>query len=71
MVGDRYIGVALPLFGMDGVVDGLATTDVVVCMLLQVRWLTIVIVGECMATISGMMADDVRGRDMNRSDKIC
>ena len=51
MVGDWYIGVALPLFGVNSIVDRLSTIDVVVCMLVQVwRW-TIAIVGECVPTM--------------------
>ena len=53
MVEDRYIGVALPLFGVDSIVDRLSTTNVVVCMLVEVRWQTIAIVGECVATMWG------------------
>ena len=52
MVEDRYIVVALPLFvGVHSTVDRLSTTDVVVCMLVQVWWWTIAIVGECVATM--------------------
>ena len=58
MVEDRYIGVALPLFGVDSIVDRLSTTNVVVCMLVQVWWWSIAIVGECVAT----MWDDDRWR---------
>ena len=51
MVEDRYIGVALPLFGKHGIVDRLSTTDVVVCMLVRLwRW-TIAIVDECVPTM--------------------
>ena len=70
-VEDLYIGDALPLFGVDSIVDGLSTiTDVVVYMLVEERRWTIAMVGECMATISGMMADDVIGRGIYRYDQI-